>query len=58
MRSGRAPPGDHLVLLGHLIMHDHHQIGEGGVRRGDRCGIGPRAAQPAMPPDRSLPDPA
>ena len=47
MGSGSAPPGDHLVVLGHLIMHRHHEIREGGMRGVDRGdidlgpGIGP-----------------
>src|SRR5262249_54168930 len=36
---GSAPPGGHLVVLGHLIMDGYHQIGEGGMRCGYRRGI-------------------
>src|SRR5689334_1604856 len=48
MGSRSAPPGDYLVVLGDLIMHGHHQIGEGGMRYGYRrsvsLGPGVRAA--------------
>src|SRR6266567_3165745 len=37
--SGSAPSGDHLVILGHLIVHRHGQIEEGSERRIDRGGI-------------------
>jgi len=40
MGSGSAPPGDHFVVLGHLIVHRHHEIGEGGMRGVDRGSIG------------------
>jgi hypothetical protein len=40
MGSGSAPPGDHLVVLGHLIVHRHYEIREGGMRGVDRGSIG------------------
>jgi len=40
MGSGSTPPGGDLIVLGHLIMHGHHEVREGGVSRVDRRGVG------------------
>src|SRR6185437_1734631 len=39
MGSRSAPPGHHLVVLGHLIVHGYHQAGKGSVGNGYRRGV-------------------